>query len=46
MAMAMDVHEHLSVDKKGIFVDSRVLTLGHTRKAEDSLSQFLVKFDS
>jgi hypothetical protein len=29
MAMAMDVHEHLSADKKGVFVDSSVLTLGH-----------------
>src|ERR1700719_3888326 len=44
MAMAMDVHEHLSADKKGVFVDSSVLTLGHIRQSEDSLPQFLMQF--
>jgi len=26
----VDVHEHLSPNKKGIFVDSRIRTLRHT----------------
>jgi hypothetical protein len=44
--MAMDVHEHGSPDKKGIFVDACVLPLGDARQAENSLPQFLMKFFS
>ena len=29
MAMSVNVHEHFSSYKKGIFVDSRIGTLGH-----------------
>jgi hypothetical protein len=46
MAMAMNVHEHGSPDKKGIFVDTRVLPFGHTWQAKNSLPQFLMNFFS
>src|SRR2546421_3298735 len=46
MALAVDVHKHLSADKKGVFMDSRLRALGHIREAEDSLPQFLMKFVS
>jgi hypothetical protein len=30
-AMAVDVHEHCPSDEKGVFVNSRILTLGYAR---------------
>jgi hypothetical protein len=42
----MDVHEHGSSDKKGIFVNACVLALGHTLETQNSLLQFLVKLFS
>jgi hypothetical protein len=38
MAMAVDVHEHCRAHEKGIFVDSRILTLGYARQAKNPLS--------
>jgi hypothetical protein len=35
--MAMDVHEHSSSDKKGIFVDPRILSLFHSGQVENPL---------
>ena len=46
MAMAVDVHKHLSADQKGIFMDSSVLALGDIGQAEDSSPQFLMQFVS
>src|SRR5207248_11515333 len=37
VAPAMDVHEHCPSDKKGVFMDSRILPLGHTRQVENLL---------
>jgi hypothetical protein len=31
MAVTMDMHEHGAPNKKGIFVDSRILSLRHAR---------------
>jgi hypothetical protein len=31
MAMTVNVHEHGFADEKGIFVDTGILSLGHTR---------------
>jgi len=44
MCMAMDVHEHGAPNKKGVFVDSRILALAHAWQAENPLPQFLMKF--
>jgi hypothetical protein len=46
MTMPMDVHEHGSSHKKGIFVNAFVLPLGHTLETQNSLLQFLLKFSS
>ena len=46
MAVAMDVHEHDSSDKKGILVDSRVRAFSHTRQVQNLLPQFFMKFFS
>jgi hypothetical protein len=42
MAMTVDVHKHGVLNKKGIFMDSRVLTLGHSRQSENLSPQLLV----
>ncbi len=46
VAMAVDVHKHLSADQEGIFMDPRVLALGDIGQAEDSSPQFLMQFVS
>lgn len=38
VAVAMDMHEHCPSNKKRIFVDSRILSLCHTRQAENPSS--------
>jgi hypothetical protein len=46
MTMPMDMHEHGSSDKKGIFVNTCVLPLGHTLETQNFLPQFLLKLFS
>ena len=46
MTMPMDMHEHGSSDKKGIFVNTCVLPLGHTLETQNCLPQFLLKLFS
>jgi len=46
MTMPMDMREHGSSDKKGIFVNACVLPLGNTRETQNSLLQFLLKLSS
>jgi hypothetical protein len=46
VAMPMNMHKHSSSDEKGIFVDSRVGPLCHTREGEDPLTEFLMKLFS
>jgi hypothetical protein len=40
----MDVHEHRRSNEKRVLVNSRMLPLGYSRQAENSLPQFLMKF--
>jgi len=40
------MHKHSSSDEKGIFVDSRVGPLCHTREGEDALTELLMKLFS
>jgi hypothetical protein len=43
MTMPMDVHEHGSSDKKGIFVNACALPFGHTLETQNFLPQCLLK---
>lgn len=43
MTVTVNVHEHGSTDEKGVFMDSRVLALGHASQTENPSAQFLIK---
>ena len=43
MTGTVDVHEHGAADKKGVFMDSGILALGHARRTENHLPQLLMK---
>jgi len=38
MSVTMDVNEHGASDKKGVFVDARILALRHTGQIQNPLS--------
>ena len=46
VSRSMNVHEHGSSHKEGIFVNARILPLGNAVQCENSLTQFFVELAS